>query len=35
MLHHFECVSIEDENDVPTESDTWNCINCSVVFKII
>ena len=33
MLHHF--VSIEDENDVPTESDTWNCINCSVVSKII
>ena len=35
MWYHVECVGIEDKNNVSKESDIWNCINCSVIFKII
>ena len=34
MWYHVECVGIEDKNNVSKESDIWNCINCSVIFKI-
>ena len=35
MWYHVECVGIEDKNNVSKESDIWNCINFSVIFKII